>query len=152
MKKIVNINSPASLYIFTPPLSGVMYKQELSLGDIKYCLLNGAKVSEILKDGSEVKLTLNNYDKDNSIKKDIKKEVKTSKSEIKEPIKEEFEPELKSEEVLLDKKTTETEESNSNEELDSLETEIVESDKEEASDNNIKNNKKETRKNRKKQY
>ena len=65
MKKIVNIESPVGLYVFTPPMSGVFKKVELSTGDIKSCIMQGAKVEEILHDGTLLRLDLRNYDKQN---------------------------------------------------------------------------------------
>lgn len=78
-KKKVNINSPSVLYIFTPPLSGVFNNVELSLGDIRACLMQGAKVEEVLPNGKTVRLYLDNYDKDHlePVKVDVQIPVET---------------------------------------------------------------------------
>lgn len=93
-KKIVNINSPSVLYVLTPPLSGVFNSIELSLGDIKACIMQGARVEEVLSNGTTVKLDLKNYNKDNTVGLDKLESPKNDKIEptiiktveVKEPV------------------------------------------------------------------
>lgn len=97
MKKLVNIDSPAILYVLTPPLKGVINKIEMDVKNIRYCLTKGAKVEEILADGSVVRLDLDNYNKVTELKsvakpknKPVEKKVEPAKTE---PLKQEVIPE-----------------------------------------------------------
>ena len=73
MKKIVNIQSQYPLYVFTPPLNGVINKAELSYPEIYNCLSQGAIIYEVLSDGTEILITYKNYNTVNDIIKSITK-------------------------------------------------------------------------------
>lgn len=157
MKKKVNINSPAVLYVFTPPLSGVFNDIELPLGDIRACLMQGAKVEEILPNGDTVRLYLDNYDKDNSVKpkvvETVVKEVKIEEPVIvPEPVdtivEEEVISEIETQEVIEEEPViTEeiNEESNITEETESEEELVKEEKPVKEKQNNYNNQRKEKR-------
>lgn len=120
MKKRVNIKSPNVLYVFTPPMSGVFNNHEMTTGDIKNCLLQGAYVEEILSDGSTIRLDLNNFDKVNDIPKvqpEIKKVIETPKNKVEVPkqqekivVEEPVIPETKVEETVVIEELTNVQE------------------------------------------
>lgn len=79
-EKLVNIY-PTRPIALKPLITTNCLSAKMSIGDIRYCLLSMAKVDEILPDKSVVRLNLNNYDKDNTVKPE-KKEVKEEKPVI----------------------------------------------------------------------
>ena len=74
MKKKVNIQSQYPLYVFTPPLTGVINGAELTCPEIYNCLGQGATINEVLSDGSEIRLTYQNYNKVNLPEPKVEKE------------------------------------------------------------------------------
>lgn len=85
MKKKVNIQSNYPLYVFTPPLTGVINGAELTYPEIYNCLGQGAIINEVLPDGSELRLNYQNYNKVNV--SEPKKEIITNESiEDKNPV------------------------------------------------------------------
>lgn len=106
MKKLVNIDSPAILYVLTPPLKGVINKIEMDVKNIRYCITKGAKVEEVLKDGSVVRLDLDNYDRelDSQVIETKNKEVEVK---VEETVVEVTPPEPLEEVVILEEVTEE---------------------------------------------
>ena len=65
MSKIVNIEPIAPIMTITPPITGSVFSQKMSLGEIEKCLLGRARVDEILPDKTTIQLSLLDYKKDN---------------------------------------------------------------------------------------
>lgn len=63
MKKKVNIYSPNTLNVFTPPQSGTFLNIFMTTGDILFCIRQGARVDELLPDGRVVQLDHLNFDR-----------------------------------------------------------------------------------------
>lgn len=66
-QKRVNIFPRGPVTTVVPPIRVPMHKVTKKISDIRLALLAGAKVEEILPDGSAVLLNINNYDKDNTV-------------------------------------------------------------------------------------
>ena len=65
MTKRVNIRTTVPVRTITPPLSGSKKNTIMSCSDILKCLCRRAIIDEILPDGHTVRLTMDNYCKDN---------------------------------------------------------------------------------------
>lgn len=124
MKKTVNIQSRDVLYVLTPPMAGIVNNVQMELADIRMCLVKGADVEEVLKDGTTIKLDLDNYRKDFYVAEE-KKEIKIEeKIEVKESI------EIK--EVVEEAPVEEVKEEEPTEEIkEEVKEEVVEEVKEE---------------------
>lgn len=76
-KKRVNVkvqNGPG-VYSINPPIVRNAMNIELSVGDIQRCIWCKAIVEEILKDGSVIRLNLNNFDKNNDYSEEVIKQL-----------------------------------------------------------------------------
>lgn len=94
MKKVVNIEPSLPITTIVPAIYSPIFNCKMSVGDILNCLCAKARVTEVLKDGSLVKLNLSNYDKVHEVEEVIvKKEepiiVKKEETIVVEPIIEE---------------------------------------------------------------
>lgn len=93
MTKTVNIYTNTPMHITQPPIYGVVYNTQLNLDQIKYCLIRGARIEEILSNGDTVQLTLNTYDKINEvIEEDVVTDIEENDDE-EDDIVEEYEDE-----------------------------------------------------------
>jgi len=131
MKKKVNVYPTIPIMGTNPPILGITYATELSIGDISLCIFARAKVEEILKNGEILPLNLSNYDKDNN--KDIVVEKVKQEETIPEPI---FIPKQK-EEIKIEeeiKQSVEEDNTVSIETKDIPEEEMIVSNKEESID------------------
>lgn len=63
-KKVVNIYPTTPILSTNPPIRTMAYKITKPIKDIRACIIAGAKVEEILPNGTTIRLNLNNYDKD----------------------------------------------------------------------------------------
>ena len=70
MKKRVNINAPIPVTTLKYPIAGSVRNVMMDVSDIRLCLCGKAKVEEILPSGKIVRLGFNNYDKENTIPSD----------------------------------------------------------------------------------
>ncbi len=68
MRKIVNIEPTLPITTVVPAIFNPVYNCDMSVGDILNCICAKAKVTEVLKDGSLVRLNLTNYNKVNETK------------------------------------------------------------------------------------
>lgn len=121
-EKKVNIYSTMPLFINNTILRGNAYGVKMSLSAIRNCIVSRAVVEEILDDNSIVRLSLANYDKDNTIKtnttpnvkpetpiveyfkQDVQKEIEHAEAAKKEP---EVKQEEKVEDVKVEEPTVE---------------------------------------------
>lgn len=93
MRKRVNVEPTLGpIYTLRVPITGKIVNHEMSVGDILNCIYARAKVDEVLPSGELVRLNLTNYNKDNTIKKEVKDE-QTTVTEIKVPVEESITPE-----------------------------------------------------------
>ena len=101
--KKVNIMPKRPITTIIPPIRMPIYNVTKKIDDIKLAILAGARVEEIMPDGSKVSLNLNNYDRDNSGTMKVKvaeiKEEKTMEDTINE-VKEEEKIEEPKEEIV----------------------------------------------------
>ena len=67
MIKKVDISTNVEIRNISTPVYRSRQNIELNTKDIRTCLMKGAYVYEILKDGSKLRLDLNNYNKDNNV-------------------------------------------------------------------------------------
>lgn len=63
MKKTVNIEPTLPINTIVPAIYNPVFNCKMSVGDILNCICAKAKVMEVLKDGSLIKLDFSNYDK-----------------------------------------------------------------------------------------
>ena len=66
-QKRVNIFPRGAITTVVPPIRTPIHKVTKKIKDIRLALLAGARVEEILPDGSSILLNINNYDKDNTV-------------------------------------------------------------------------------------
>ena len=66
MVKVVNIYPKHPILTITPPIRTQIKKVSKSTGEIYKCMLAGAIVEEVMKDGKVLRLTFSNYNKDNT--------------------------------------------------------------------------------------
>lgn len=64
--KIVNVTPTLPIPIKGTMITGVTHGIELSVGDISMCICRGALVDEVFQNGQTVRLSLSNYNKDNT--------------------------------------------------------------------------------------
>lgn len=95
MTKKVNINAKIPVRTIVPPIYGVINGVSMSPANIFKCLNHRAIIDEVLSDGSTVRLTMKNYNKDNSWM--VKKADETSFEEL---VDSSFIPEESSEEEV----------------------------------------------------
>ena len=77
-KKVVNIYPTTPVLSTNPPIRTMAYKITKPIKDIRACIIAGAKVEEVLPNGSTIRLNLNNYDKDHIA---IYNKIKSKESE-----------------------------------------------------------------------
>lgn len=152
MNKLVNVYPTAPITTINPPIRTRLYKINLSTQDIRKCLIGNAYVEEILEGNKTIKLTFENYEKNNDIiEKAVKPEIKQSEPKVEEkkvenPVKSEtkpeqpkvepkkvVKPEVKVEEKKVEEKTEEVKEEAKHDEKEvehSKESEKVEDAKE----------------------
>ena len=65
MKKRVNIYPRGPITSVNPPIRMAVKGVTKDVQDIRKCIIAGAKVEEVINNGTAVLLNLNNYDKDN---------------------------------------------------------------------------------------
>lgn len=89
MKKKCQIHAVTPITCFEVPIVGNT-ELNLTTEEIYKCLCAKAEITEILPNGVSVNLDFGNYDKDNTIKKEVKdiKEPTAVKVDIKEEVKE----------------------------------------------------------------
>ncbi len=80
MTKKVNINAKIPVRTIVPPIYGIMNGVSMSPANIFKCLNHRAIIDEVLSDGSTVRLTMKNYNTDNSWM--VKKADETSFDEL----------------------------------------------------------------------
>ena len=68
MTKVVNIYPKTPIITVNPPIRATVNKVTKTTSDIYKCIIARAIVEEVLSDGSTVRLTFMNYDKDNEPK------------------------------------------------------------------------------------
>ena len=79
-QKLVNIYPTRPIAAITPTIRNPIINQKMNVGDIRLCLLQRAKVEEILKDGTTVQLDLNTLYLDNEKRiKELKKKENEKK-------------------------------------------------------------------------
>ena len=117
MKKVVNIEPSLPITTIVPAIYSPIFNCKMSVGDILNCLCAKARVTEVLKDGSLVKLNLSNYDKVHEVEEVVikKEESITVKEEetivIEEPtIKEEIVIPAEEEEIIEEEQVQEEDE------------------------------------------
>ena len=67
LTKVVNIYPSSPITGVNPPIRSAVRHVTKSVKDIRTCIINRAKVEEILPDGRIIRLGFDNYDKDNYI-------------------------------------------------------------------------------------
>ena len=67
MKKRVDIYPRSPILRIVPPIRVPYHNTIRDVDFIKNCIMDGAEVYEILKNGKRIRLTLNNYNKDNNV-------------------------------------------------------------------------------------
>lgn len=67
MKKRVDIYPRSPILRIIPPIRVPYHNTIRDVDFIKNCIMDGAEVYEILKNGKKIRLTLNNYNKDNNV-------------------------------------------------------------------------------------
>lgn len=83
MRKIVNIYPSRPILSLKTPIYNNIVKADLSVGDIAVCIYSRAIVDEVLEDGTTVRLSLSNYNKDNRKNKEEKTEVSVKEEQTK---------------------------------------------------------------------
>lgn len=68
MTKVVNIYPKTPIVTVNPPIRATVNKVTKTTSDIYKCIIARAIVEEVLSDGSTIRLTFMNYDKDNEPK------------------------------------------------------------------------------------
>lgn len=94
LKKKVNVYPKRPLFFGSFEIRGNKKNIELSVGNIYNSLLSGARIEEVLEDGSIVLLNISNYNKDNSVQstpvataaRTTTEAKKTTTSEVKENV------------------------------------------------------------------
>lgn len=87
MKKTVNIEPSLPITTIVPAIYNPVFNCNMSIGDILNCICAKAKVTEVLKDGSLIKLDFSNYDKVHETEIEENVEIDLSdKEEIVTPI------------------------------------------------------------------
>lgn len=132
--KKVNIFTVQPLPFPGPRLTGE-FIMDLTVEEIRKCITSGARVREVLADGTELPLSLSNYDVFHEVVTEVKSvEKKKEKEVIQEPIIEEVvETEVEeSTEVIEDEPVVEEVENEAVEEV--VETEVKEESTEEVVD------------------
>ena len=106
MKKIVNVYPRGPITTLNPPIRTRVMGIKLKTEDIRKCIIENATVEEVLSDKRLVKLTFENYDKDNEIKQ-ITEEPKAEATPV-DPVVEETKVEETVDEVAEEPKVEET--------------------------------------------
>lgn len=83
MTKVVNIYPKSIIYSLNPPIRFPAKGVTRTVEDIYKCMVARAIVDEVLSDGSTIRLTFANYDKDNTPKVE---EPKKEETPIAEPV------------------------------------------------------------------
>ena len=134
MDKLVNICPSKPILSLNPPIRCVTNRIYKSEEEIKECLLVNAYVEEILFNGKTIELTLDNYNKDNSVEEvEIKatvpdKVVEALKETVDERINKKFNKKNKNKYNNNQQRNTEVNKSSedtSDSKLESLDDEVV---------------------------
>lgn len=85
MRKKVNVYPTVPVLNLRTPIYNTALNVDLSVGDIAACIYGRALVDEVLDDGSTVRLSLSNYNKDN---RKVVEEKNVEPPKVEEPPKE----------------------------------------------------------------
>ena len=92
MNKLVNVYPSSPIISINPPIRTRLNKINMSTENIRKCLISNAYVEEILNGNKTIKLTFDNYDKDNDTKVEVQKPTQVVQPKPVEPPKKVEEP------------------------------------------------------------
>ena len=105
MNKLVNVYPSSPIISINPPIRTRLNKINMSTENIRKCLISNAYVEEILNGNKTIKLTFDNYDKDNDIKVEVQKPTPDAQPKPVEPPKKVEEPKVEAHAEVEESKT-----------------------------------------------